>query len=250
MPVHLYGVVPDTGPPAESDDLPGHGRRGRPLRLVPGPDLRAVVSDVDEGLRVTRDDLLTHAHVLEALVEHGPVLPVQFGTIAPDDAAVRRDVLEGQHDDLVELLAAFADVVQLTVDVAHEEDAALREVLLRDPQLVALRDQLRGRSDQASQLRLGEAVAGALEELRADDGAIVVDRLAPLARAVAENDRPGSGEVVSLALLVDRARRTAMDEAVANLRDELGPRVRVRYVGPQPPYAFLEPVATGELAWA
>jgi hypothetical protein len=209
-----------------------------------------VISDVDDGLGVTRDDLLTHAHVLEALVEHGPVLPVQFGTLAPDDEAIRQDVLEAQHDELVPLLEAFADVVQLTVDVAHDEAAALREILLRDPDLVALRDEVRAHGNQADQLRLGELVAGALEALRDDDAALVVDRLAPLARAVSENDRPGSGDVVSLALLVGRDERPAMDEAVANVRDELGPRVRVRYVGPQPPYSFLDPVVTGELPWA
>lgn len=245
--VHLYGVVPAAG---DEPDV-GTGRRGSPVRFVAGRDLRAVVSDVEEDAPVGRDDLLSHAHVLETLAAELPVIPVQFGTLAPADDAVRRDVLDAQHDDLVALLEAFSDVVQLTVDVTHREEAALREVLLRDPGLVALRDHVRsGAGGEGDRVRLGETVAAALQDLQEQDAALVLDRLAPHAKAVAENEARGAHAVTSVALLVDRDDHTAMDEAVTLLTDELGARARVRYVGPQPPYSFLEPVASGELAWA
>ena len=38
-------------------------------------------------------------------------------------------------------------------------------------------------------------------------------------------------------------------EAVGLLRSENEDRMRLRYVGPQPPYSFLEPMKTGELSW-
>jgi len=56
--------------------------------------------------------------------------------------------------------------------------------------------------------------------------------------------------VTALALLVQRVDRPAMDLAVADLRAELGPRIRPRYVGPQPAYAFLDSVETEATAWA
>lgn len=247
MPIHLYGVVPAGG----EEPRVGSGRRGGPVRFVDGPDLRALVSDVEEDAPVGRDDLLAHAHVLEALAAEVAVIPVQFGTIAPDEEAVRRDVLEAQHDDLVALLEAFDGLVQLTVEVGHREEEALREVLLRDPDLVGLRDRVREHpADGEAKLRLGEAVSAALEALRADDAAIVVDRLSPHAHAVAENEPRGANAVASVAFLVNRDDHTALDAAVTVLTDELGARARVRYVGPQPPYSFLDPVARGELAWA
>jgi hypothetical protein len=231
--------------------LEGTGRRGRPLRLVGARGLRALVSDVADDITVNRDDLLAHAHVLERVAAETAVIPVQFGTIAPDDDAVLHDVLDPQHDELTALLDTFADVVQLTVDVSHREEPALREVLLRDDRLAEMRDQVRARpSDHGAKVRLGEAVSTALDALRADDAALVLDRVAPHARAVAENEPRGAQAVASIALLVDRAHHTALDEAVTLLTDELGPRARVRYVGPQPPYAFLEPVIAGELTWA
>lgn len=254
MPVQLYGVVRDTGSPLQTLGSTGRGddrRRGGPLRCVSGTDLCAVVGDTDDAdAPRSRDDLLTYAHVLESLAEETAVIPVQFGTIAPDDDAIRRDVLDQQHDDLVALLDVFADVVQVTVDVRHREDAALREVLLRDPDLVVLRDQVRTPSaGQADKVRLGEAVSMALDELRRQDAALVLDRLAPHAHAVAENEPRGVDAVSNVAFLVDRD-HVPMDEAVTRLGEQLGGRAQVRYVGPQPPYSFLEPVVSGELAWA
>lgn len=246
MALHLYGVVPASG----ARPTIGKGRRDHPVQYVESHDLCAVVSEVEEDAPVRRDDLLAHAHVLEALAAESAVVPVQFGTVVPDEDAVRRDVLDAQHDDLVALLDAFADVVQLTVEVSHREEAALREVLLRDPELVALRDHVRTNpgADQ-DKMRLGEAVSAGLEALRTDDAALVVDLVAPHARAVAQNEPRGAHAVASIALLVDREDHTALDAAVTVLGEELGARAQVRYVGPQPPWSFLEPVASGELAW-
>ncbi len=78
---------------------------------------------------------------------------------------------------------------------------------------------------------------------------MILDRLAPLSRAVAENEKKGAHEVVHAAFLVERTSAQAFDEAVAALRDETADRIRLRYVGPQPPYSFLEAAQTGELAW-
>ena len=247
MPLHLYGVV------LASRDRPsvGSGRRDRPLLHVDHRGLRAVVSAIEDDAPVGRDDLLAHAHVLEALAAEAAVVPVQFGTVVPNEDTLRRDVLEGQHDELTLLLDAFADVVQLTVEVSHREEAALREVLLRDPDLVGLRDHVRAHpAAEQDKLRLGEAVSAGLEALRAEDAAVVVDLVALHARAVAENEPRGAHGVASVALLVDRDDHTALDAAVTALVEELGARAQVRYVGPQPPWSFLEPVATEELAWA
>ena len=102
---------------------------------------------------------------------------------------------------------------------------------------------------QARQVDLGQAVASSLEELQEEDRLMLLDRLAPLSRAVAENDANGAHEILHAAFLVERAERESFDEAVGLLRSENEERMRLRYVGPQPPYSFLEPMKTGELSW-
>lgn len=238
--VHLYGVT------AAAVELPDdlRGRREAPLRTVADDRLAVLVSDIDEEASVRRQDLLAHAHVLEAVAEGSSVIPVQFGVVMPDDDTVRREVLGPHSARTAGLLRAFDGLVQLTVSGRYDEDAALREVVRRDP---ALRGASGG--DVQSRMRVGEAVAAGLERLRAEDDELLVERLAPHARAVAFNESRDAYSVTGLALLVQRDARPALDEAVTAVRAELGSRLRLRYVGPQPPYAFLDSVETEEQAW-
>lgn len=248
MVLHLYGVTTADAPPPP--DL--KGRRDGDLRLVSAGDLAVIVSDVDADTPAGRKDLLAHAHVLEGYAEESTVLPMQFGIALPDDDAVREQVLEKDRESLEYLLHSFDGLLQVTVQAFHHEEPALREVLRRHPQLMAAREEMRAFPETATQARqvdLGQAVASGLEELQEEDRLMLLDRLAPLSRAVAENDANGAHEILHAAFLVERAERGAFDEAVGLLRSENEDRMRLRYVGPQPPYSFLEPMKTGELSW-
>ena len=249
MAVHLYGVVR-----ADAALPPGlQGRQAADIRLVEEDALAVLVSDVDPGVPAGRKDLLLHAHVLEACVEQFTVVPMQFGVALPDDEAVREQVLRTQRERLEYLLTSLDGLVQVTIQASHEEEPALREVLRRSPDLLAARERLRaapGGGSSAAKMELGEAIAGALQDLGAQDGAFILDQLAPLTRAVSESEAKGVHGILHAALLVDRSRRPELDAKVATIREALTDRVHLRYVGPQPAYSFLEPLQTGELAWA
>jgi Gas vesicle synthesis protein GvpL/GvpF len=243
--LHVYGVV------KSGDTLPHEltGRGDRPARLVGDDTLTVIVSDVDEEARVRRADLLTHAHLLEAVAAETTVIPSRFGVLMPDDDTVRHEFLELRREHLLALLDAFEGCVQVTVQATYDEDVALREVLRRDPALAALRDSTT-EADSSAQLRLGEAVASALAALREEAGDMVVDWLRPYALAASLNEIRGAYDVASVALLVKRADRTRVDAAVADLDRQLSGQMMLRYVGPQPPYAFLDHVVTQERSWA
>jgi hypothetical protein len=242
MPVHLYGVI------AADADLSQElqGRSGAPVRAVADERLAVLVSDLDDDARVGRADLLSHAHVLEAVAEAATVVPVQFGMVMPDDETVRREILEAGGEQTASLLQAFDGLVQLMVSGRYDEEAALREVVRRDPGLAAMRG---SGDDVQSKMQLGEAVAAGLEQLRAADSDLLVQRLSPLARAVAFTETRDAYSLTGVALLIERTSRDALDRAVSALGEEVADRVQLRYVGPQPPYAFLESVETEEQAW-
>lgn len=249
MPVHLYGVVGE-GARAPDQDQP-IGRGGRPVRVISHAGVRALVGDIDEEARAGRDDLLAHAHVLESVAAESTVIPARFGHAFPDDEHVRSELLEAGHQELTELLTAFEGLIQLTVQARYVEEAALREVLRRDPDLLDLRDAAAAPgAGQELQLRLGEAVAAALDRLTQEEGDRLLERVAPFARAVSVNETRAAHDVLNVALLVERDRQHELDEAVTALVEEVSPAMTVRYVGPQPAYSFLEPVQRGELAWA
>jgi hypothetical protein len=247
MALHVYGVVSAAAP------LPGvlRGRREALVRLVAHGDLAVVVSEVDADARVGRDDLLAHARVLESLVEASTVLPVRFGVIVETDEEVARNVLEPGESGLTELLHSFDGLIQLTVKAYHDQDEALKHLLRERAELRVLRDQTgKGPAFYPAQLRLGEAIAAGLETLVSSDAAMLHDQLIGIAERMVLGDVTGQNQVLNAALLVQRSARTRTDEAIARLSRTLPDRLRLRYIGPQPPYSFVDGELAGEPVWA
>lgn len=240
MLVHVYGVT------AAAVELPEGlaGRLNTPIRTVADDRLQVLVSDVEDDARVGRKDLLAHAHALESLAASETVVPMQFGVLMPDDETVRSELLERQGEHLRQLVHTFEGMVQLTVTATYEEAAALREVVTRDPSLKQSEP-----PELDARIRQGEAIAAALERLRQEDGDLIADRLARHAQAVAINEPRGAYDVASIALLVRREDQDAVGADVAGLRQAAGDRMEFRYVGPQPPYDFLDTVVAEGSRW-
>jgi hypothetical protein len=245
---HVYGIIAADAPAPEGLV----GRADAPVRRIADDELAVLVSDIAGDAPVRRADLLAHAHLLESLAATTTVVPVRFGVLVPDDDTVRREFLGQQRRHLLGLLAAFEGYVQLTVQATYDEERALREVLDRDPELAELRTAIAGSNDPDAQIRLGEAVAQALTALREEACDLVVGRLQGHAHAVTLNEARGAYDVASVSLLVRRDARDRLDAEVGRLDRELHGRISLRYVGPQPPYAFLDHVVLDEEAasWA
>jgi hypothetical protein len=247
MALHVYGVVAATTP--LPDGL--RGRQEAPPRLVVHGGLAAVVSEIDADARVRRDDLLSHARVLETLIEGSTVLPMRFGVIVGNDEEVAHNILEAGETGLMSLLKSFDGLVQLTVKAYHEEDEALKDLLRQRPDIRRLRDQAAsGPASYQSQLGLGEAIAVALDELAGADAALLNEELSGLAERIVVQEVSGRNQVLDAALLVKRAARARTDEGIARLSRTLPDRLRLRYVGPQPPYSFVDTELAGEPVWA
>jgi hypothetical protein len=247
MALHVYGVVSAAAP------LPGglRGRRETPVRLVSHGDLAAVVSEVDADARIRRDDLLAHARVLESLVESSTVLPMRFGVIVDTDQGVARNVLEPGESRLTALLHSFDGLIQLMVKAYHDQDQALKHLLRERSDLRVLRDQTsEGPAFYPAQVRLGEAIAAGLEALVTSDAEMLHDQLTGIAERMVLGDVTGGNQVLNAALLVQRSARTRTDEAIARLSRTLPDRLRLRYIGPQPPYSFIDGELASEPVWA
>jgi hypothetical protein len=247
MPVHVYGIIAgDTALPSGT-----RGRRNARLRRVAAAGIAAVVSDVAADDRPKRDDLLAHARVLEAIAASATVLPMRFGVELGSDADVEHDVLEAGASRAAMLLSDLEGTVQLTVKAFHDERAALRDLLIDRPDIRALREAIAsGPRGYDAQVRLGQAVAEGLAVMRDHDAALVHERLAPLADRLVLNEARGQHQVLDAALLVRREFRADLDQAIAKLSRELPERLRLRYIGPQPPYSFVGDNVMGEPAWA
>lgn len=237
MALHVFGVVA-AGTPVP--DMSGVGEAPGPLCLVERGGLAAVVSELAQAGELTEDDAVRHLDVLCAVVATTAVLPLRFGTTAPDADAVREEILAPSADELSERLAALDGFVELRIDMFFDERQVLQEVVRLRPDLreIAARS-----GDMAERLGAGEAVTEAVRQFTRDRGERAAGQLAGLVTRM--ELLPGGQDPLEQrwALLVERERVPDIDAAVSVVGGEL-PEARLEYVGPFPVFDF--PEATTE----
>lgn len=237
MSTYVYGIIASTHP-AVPEHLSGVGEG--PLRVLKAGDLAAVVSDAPEGLRPKRRELLAHQNVLGEVGAEGCVLPMRFGSVAPDDNTVT-DVLTERAEHYKERLRALDGRVEYNVKANHVEEAVLHHVMAVNPEVRALAEANRkaGGGSYDDKIRLGEMVAGAVRGQEAEDGAAVQRALEPAADAVSVGPE-STGWLANVSFLVERDAAANFVAAVDQVREDM-PHLEVRLNGPLPPYSFVEP---------
>lgn len=236
MATYVYGI---TRPGSAAPDLEGVGGR---VRVLAWEQLAAAVSDVeaDGELPATARGLKAHARVLEALATEATVLPLRFGTVVDDDAAVVDRVLRPRAEALETLLERFSGLVEVNVRVLDQDEVLLREVAAADATVQALQRKVARVGPTAGyydRIRLGEHVAELLRRRHAREVEDVVAALRPLVVDVRVKEPSLQGLVVDAALLVERDRLAEVDDAVDAVA-RARPELTVRYLGPNPPYTF------------
>lgn len=235
--VYVYGIV------RAGHQLPlgqdGVGPGPHHVRGVPAGCLTAVVSDSPEGLRARRRDLMAHQEMLLALASGGPVIPMRFGVVAPDEATLGRQLTadEPQH---VATLERIGDRVEMNVKALPVENA-LEALLREDANLRKLRAEARRRPGYETNLRLGEAIATALTRRAAAAAARALEELGRLADEVAHGPEV-EGCTLNASFLVPRSRSTLFRERAEAFAAGHRDRVELRLTGPLPCYSFVTPV--------
>lgn len=239
MSTYVYGITASSHP-ALPKDLGGVGDPPMKVRVLEKGKLAAVVSDAPEGLRPKRKDLLAHQAVLAEVGADGPVLPMRFGSLAPDDDTVT-GVLAERADHYQERLRALDGKVEYNVKATHQEEAVLHRVMSENPEIRALTEANRrsGGGSYEERLRLGEMVVEAVKAREAEDANELQRALEPAAAAVAGGPE-STGWLFNVSFLVDRDSTEEFLAAVEQARKD-HPHIELRVNGPLPPYSFVEP---------
>jgi gas vesicle protein GvpL/GvpF len=237
--LYVYGIVE-----ARSRTPEERGIADAPLRLLGGDGAAALVSEIDgDHVRLGRDAVLRHAHVLERALELGPVLPMRFGVVMSGTEEVRSRLLEEHGEELRSQLADFAGKVEIRIRAIYDEESLMQEVVRENPDIAALRHAVRAGSDDATyyeRIRLGELVAAAVERRRERDAEAIVDALASAALAVEVGGPTHERVVVQASFLVERDRLPKFDQLVDDIAGGYGGGIRFKYTGPLPPHSFVE----------
>ena len=237
---YLYCVTHD----GLTGDLDIRGIDDQPISLVRDGGLSVVVSPSPvKRYRLSRQYTLGHEMVIEQVMAHGAVLPVKFGTVAESEALICERVLRDRGADLRRLLAEMEGKVELGLKVLWNNERIYADIVKYTPAIRNLRDQLAARpATEATyeRIRLGEMVEAALTDRRQADADAIMERLTPLAVDTRRNNVYGEMMVLNAAFLVEKAREPEFDAAIQALDGEMNNLMTFKYVGPLPPFNFVD----------
>ncbi|MFF7244374.1 GvpL/GvpF family gas vesicle protein [Embleya sp. NPDC008237] len=155
------------------------------------------------------------------------------------------ELLVGHHKEFSAGLAELEGKAQFTLRARYEEEAILRELLEERPDIVRLREELAGLSEETAyhrRIRLGELVADGIAGKREADGNLILERLIPVAEALGSVEVGAGDMVADASFLVARERQQDFEKAAEHLARDLHGRVRLRLLGPPAPYDFVAEV--------
>jgi len=232
MAVYVYGIVRARDAHGADVDVVEHG------------ELAALVGRLGDGeSRLRRDTILAHANVLQSAFERGPVLPMRLGTAMPDADTVVRELLAPQADVLAQRLDGLDGRAEMQVKAIYSEEPLLRSILDADPALSRAVARSRGLPAAAThfdQIRIGEAIANAVEARQAADGTALMSALRPLAIAVSVSAPHHERAVINAAFLVDSDELPRFDATVEQLSEGHSPEIEFKLIGPLPAYSFTD----------
>lgn len=211
--IELYAITEHPGPPLP--EVPG-------LREVSCDGLSAVCAQAAGERDPTAERLWHHEQVVEKLMDSRDVLPVRYGTCAPDERAVAH-ALERRRDELTKALTFVRGAVEVSLRVLVEEPESRHA-----PSPARSRSGTEYLRERAQRAQRETAAARAVHEpLRA------------LARADSVRPPALRCELLRSAYLLDRQRLEPFTRLVAALQSS-NRGLRLLCTGPWPPYSFVE----------
>lgn len=239
---YLYCVI--GGETDRTFDVDGIGGKGDKVYTLAFDGLSAVVSDSPEAeYDSTRRNLTSHMRVLEAVMAEHTIVPIRFGSVAPNRDAIYETLLKPQRQSIDTLLTELEGRVEMGLKVFWMEGILYAEILAARPDITKLRDKLMGRSPDESyydRVKVGELLEAAVVDKRTTEADELMRAIGPLAHRVQQQDAMGEQTLLSIAMLLDRSKADALEAVVTQLDQENEGRLLFKLVGPTAPYNFVD----------
>jgi hypothetical protein len=218
----------------------GIGAEPADVHTVNYKDIAAVVSDTPlEVYDPTRENVLAHERVNEAVVRGFTVLPMSFNTVFK----TRGDVIEllrTAYGAFHGVLTEMQGKLELGLKVLWEPELIIREIEKDDDNLRLLRQQISHQkgSTYFARMQYGRLVDSLLQERSERLVAEIFTALGAVAVASRANKPIGDKMIVNAAFLVSRDREADFDSKVKEI-DARHENLTFKYTGPWPPYNFV-----------
>ncbi|NJL50080.1 MAG: GvpL/GvpF family gas vesicle protein [Leptolyngbyaceae cyanobacterium SM2_5_2] len=237
---YLYGIFPTPGP--QSLVMPGLDEQPvQAYHLDAFTFLYSMASQ--KRYLASRSNLLTHEKVLEAAMRQGhrTLLPLQFGLVVTSWEQVEQDLIAPYRDDLGQLFHRLDGCREVSVKVLWDADTELARLMEENPELNHQRNQLVGTQLTLEQvIQIGQRIEAALEKRKQETAEPFRQILSALAKDVIENEPMTDTMIFNAAYLIPWEFEPDFSQAVNEIDQAFGQRLRIRYNNFTAPYHFAQ----------
>lgn len=233
---YIYGIIEG----GQGIDFGPIGLGEKPVTTIGCGGLACVVSDSHLDVYVANAvNLAEHERVLERVMSDHVVLPMRFGTVAGDGREVEL-MLKRHGKSFLRMLKKMAGRVEVELEVMWKDmQAVFGEVLERNPALKKLKADPRAKSMEDT-IMAGQMVFKLLQDKKKKESEGFLKTLKRVSEGCVINKNARDELVMNASFLVAKERIDLFDRALNSLDEKTGGRFVIKYIGPLPPYSFVE----------
>ena len=218
----------------------GLGATPAEVHTVHYKDIAAVISDTPiEVLDATRENVLAHERVNEAVMRQHTVIPMSFGTVfkTRDDIT---ELLKGAYGAFTDVLLKMEDKVEFGLKVLWDRDEVIKQIEREDDDVRQLKGEIASQTGPTyfARVQYGRLVESALQNRSERYVSEIFELLRDVSVASRANKPIGDKMIMNAAFLVARDRESAFDAKVKAIGAKYD-HLTFRYTGPWPPYNFV-----------
>ncbi len=221
----------------------GIGGEGNGVSNVSFQDLSAVISDVPMiRYDVSRENMIAHTKVIEEVMKDYAVLPMRFWTVATSTDEIR-SLIRKRYNELKNSLRSIDNKIELGVKAFWKDmDIIFAEIAKENKKIRQIKGKVASRGSRKihyDAVEVGRMVQADLESKKVKESEEII---APLKRISVDykiNKTYSDAMLLNSAFLVDKAHENEFDSQVEELVQKYSQRIKFNYVGPVPPYNFV-----------
>ncbi len=237
---YIYGIVEE--PQLRRFNFPGI--KESEVYTINHQRIAAVVSNTEfPEIDPTRRNVQTHTVVQDELLREYTLLPMGFGMVAASEDEVRR-LLENNYQGFISELNRLADKIEVELKVFWNQEAVIKEIQSESREFSSLKAKINAASSPVEVRNLlveaGKMVEFIVCDWKTRYAGLVYAILKELSHDAKVNNPLGVKNLLNASFLIAKTREGEFKERVYKLDSEFQGKVNFKYVGPMPPYNFID----------
>lgn len=242
--LYIYGILEESN--LTNVDVIGVGN-GK-VYTINHQDLAAVVSDMKGGeIDPTRRNLLAHTQVQEFLLNEYTLLPMSFGVIIKSRETINK-ILAENYLSFKHELKRLSGKIEMEIKVYWNKEA-IKKDMEKDLKYHQISNKMANVSAAVKKdllIEIGQMVEAVVLKWQNEIGRDIYDSLASIAVDACTNKSNEITNLLNASFLIQKSMESEFRDKVYLLDEKYENKIDIKYIGPLPPYNFLQVELKGD----